>query len=479
MQSEREEIKHKRNRRILVSVLCIMLTFTGVLLGFGISRLLSSPYIQSFSNDKLSSIETYLNTYWLYRNDYDDLKTELEDKAYDGMLSFEDDPYTSYMSSEEYNDFVSSINKNYVGIGTIVSDYASDGNVIITHVFKNSPAESAGMQAGDLIVSVDGYDCLGTSIDYIKSLIAGEAGTQVNVTVFRNNEYYKLTMVRAAINSTVYTEIIDNELVLNIMSFGENTADEIISYLDAYPEYDRLIIDLRNNTGGYETSVREVCGLFLGDDKVILNEIFADGSEKVLKSICKKKYDFEKIVVLTNGNTASAAEVCTIALKELHPNCIQVGETTYGKGVVQSSYMLSDGSVIKITTSYWTSPKGISFNNEGIVPDEEVKLDEVLTTGIFTLEEGETLKYDDVNVVVKTAQMGLKYLGYEIKRTDGYFDLSFESAVKLFQESIGHEADGILDKETVDSIYNSVIYTFNTDYTKDAQLYKAIELLGE
>ena len=479
LQSEREEIKHKRNRRVLVSLLCVMLTLAGVLLGFGISRLLSTPYVQSFSSDKLSSIETYLNTYWLYHNDYDDLKTALEDKAYDGMLSFEDDPYTSYMSSEEYNDFVSSIDKNYVGIGTIVSDNVGDGNIIVTHVFKNSPAEEAGMLSGDLIVSVDGHDCLGTSIDHIKSLIVGEAGTDVNVTVFRNNEYYKLTMTRAAINSTVYAEIIDNQLVLNIMSFGTDTADEIISYLDSYPEYDSLIIDLRNNTGGYETSVREVCGLFLGEDKVILNEIFADGSEKVLKSICKKKYDFDKIVVLTNSNTASAAEVCTIALKELHPNCIQVGETTYGKGVVQSSYMLSDGSVIKITTSYWTSPDGLSFNKEGIVPDVEVKLDEVLTTGIYTLEEGKTLEYDDVDTVIKTAQMGLKYLGYDLDRTDGYFDKSFEEAVKLFQESIGHRADGILDKETVDSIYNSIIYTFNSDYTKDAQLYKAIELAGE
>ncbi|MDY4640325.1 MAG: hypothetical protein SO412_01050, partial [Erysipelotrichaceae bacterium] len=114
LQSEREEIKHKRNRRVLVSLLCVMLTLTGVLLGFGVSRLLSTPYVQSFSSDKLSSIETYLNTYWLYHNDYDDLKTALEDKAYDGMLSFEDDPYTSYMSSEEYSDFVSSIDKNYV-----------------------------------------------------------------------------------------------------------------------------------------------------------------------------------------------------------------------------------------------------------------------------------------------------------------------------------------------------------------------------
>ena len=130
LQSEREEIRHKRNRKALVSLLCVMLLVTGVLLGFGISKLLNNPYVQSFSNDKLSSIETYLNTYWLYRNDYDDLKTELEDKAYDGMLSFEDDPYTSYMSSEEYSDFVSSIDKNYVGIGTIVSDNVGAQDVV-------------------------------------------------------------------------------------------------------------------------------------------------------------------------------------------------------------------------------------------------------------------------------------------------------------------------------------------------------------
>ena len=479
LESERKEIRQRKRIKLLIVLLCLCLFVLGIASGFGISKLISNPYIQSFSNDKLSAIESYLNTYWLYKNDYDDLKTTLEDKAYDGMLNFEDDPYTTYMSSEEYTDFTSSIDKNYVGIGVIVADNSGSGNISVSHVFKNSPAEKSEMLPGDLIVKVDGVDVLSTSIDYIKYLIIGEEGTNVVVTVFRNGEYIDLTIQRQAINSTVYAKIIEDQLVLNIMSFGTNTAKEIMAYLDEYPEYDRLIIDLRNNTGGYETSVREVAGLFLGKDKTILNEIFADGSTKVLKSICDKYYDFEKIVLLTNEQTASAAEVLTIALKELHPNCIQVGTTTFGKGVVQSSFMLSDGSVIKITTSYWTSPNGNSFNGTGIVPDEETFLDEALTNRMYTLKEDETLELDSVSALVRSVQLCLKYLDYNVERCDGYFDKSLEKALATFQKDLDLEVNGILDSKTVDSIYNKVIYTFNSIPTKDDQLKKALEVIGE
>lgn len=145
LESERKEIRQKKRRKFLVVLLCLCLFALGIVSGLGISKLINNPYIQSFSNDKLSAIEGYLNTYWLYTNDYDDLKTTLEDKAYDGMLSFEDDPYTTYMSSEEYTEFTSSIDKNYVGIGVIVADNSGSGNISVSHVFKNSPAEKSEM----------------------------------------------------------------------------------------------------------------------------------------------------------------------------------------------------------------------------------------------------------------------------------------------------------------------------------------------
>ena len=169
----------------------------------------------------------------------------------------------------------------------------------------------------------------------------------------------------------------------------------------------------------------------------------------------------------------------TIALKELHPNCIQVGTTTFGKGVVQSSFMLSDGSVIKITTSYWTSPNGNSFNGTGIVPDEETFLDEDLTNRMYTLKEDETLELDSVSALVRSVQLCLKYLDYNVERCDGYFDKSLEKALATFQKDLDLEVNGILDSKTVDSIYNKVIYTFNSIPTKDDQLKKALEVIGE
>ena len=147
------------------------------------------------------------------------------------------------------------------------------------------------------------------------------------------------------------------------MSFGDTTADECIRYLDEYQGYSKLIIDLRDNSGGYQDSVQKVAGLFIGKDKVVLQETDSENVTESYKTIVEKYYDnFKKIIVLTNKNTASAAEVLSICLKEQHENATLVGETTYGKGVVQKSFYLDDGSALKITSSYWSSPNGVSKN---------------------------------------------------------------------------------------------------------------------
>ncbi|MBR2577751.1 MAG: peptidoglycan-binding protein, partial [Erysipelotrichaceae bacterium] len=150
---------------------------------------------------------------------------------------------------------------------------------------------------------------------------------------------------------------------------------------------------------------------------------------------------------------------------------------TYGKGVVQSSYRLQDGSALKVTTSLWTSPNGKSINGECIVPDIEVKLDDIFYMLIADMEEDETIKEDSVSQFTKMAQMALSYLGYDPARTDGYFDEGFKNTLNRFKTANGMKADGVLDYETYDAIFDEVASVYALDYSRDPQLNKAKEVI--
>lgn len=478
LESERAELKAKRKRKFLITLLCCALLVVGLVGGYIISGIQRGASIAPFKTNKLDKISSYINSIWLYKDDYEDLQGTMEDKAFYGMTRFEEDPYTTYMSKDEMEEFASNINMNYVGIGAQYT-YSNDMGTII-RVFKNSPAEKGGMLPGDIIYKVDDTFTSGLDSDQIKELITGESGTNVRITVLRSGKELELTITRGAIEYTAYGEKRDNYVYLSIMSFGESTDEECIEYLNEFKNEKNIIIDLRDNSGGYQGSVQKVAGLFIGPDKVVLNETDNEGNTKSYKTIGTKYYDnFKNVVVLINENTASAAEVLSICLKEQHPNAKLVGTTTYGKGVVQTSYYLEDGSAIKVTTSYWTSPKGTSINKVGVKPDYEVFLDEILRASVYSLEEENTFELDSVSPYVKVAQMGLKYLDYNVDREDGYFDESLALALKEYKVDNDLEENEILDTITYDAILSSVIREYNTNLKKDLQLQKAIEVLGE
>lgn len=478
LESERQELKAKRKRRFLIGLLCFVFLIVGGIGGYALSSLYKGFSIASFKTNKFDKLSAYLNSVWLYKDDYEDLEKTLEDKAFYGMTNFPDDIYTSYMSQEEMAEFASSINNNYVGIGAQYS--YTNGIGTVTRVFKDSPAEKGGLLAGDIFYLIEGESLEGLTSDEIKEKIVGEENSIVNVTVLRSGKEVNLSFVRGAIEYTAYAKDYDDFVYLNIMSFGESTADECINYLDDYKDYSKLVLDLRDNTGGYQGSVQSVAGLFLGKNVVVLNEIDNEGTVTSYETVCKKYYDnFKKIVILTNANTASAAEVLTICLKEMYPNASIVGTTTFGKGVVQSSYYLEDGSAIKLTTSYWTSPKGVSIHKEGVKPDYEVFLDEILYQNVYSFEDDSVYNIDDVSSYVKIAELGLKFLDFDIERTDGYFDSSFAKALKEYKNSNDLANNEILDGDTYSAIISSVIREYSINEKKDLQLQKAIEVIGE
>ena len=477
LESERQEIKQKRKENILIILLVFVVFVTGIGVGYGISKISTNNgrYV-AHSDNKYDAIKEYFEKVWLYKNDYDNLDELLDDKAIDGLSSFENDPYTTYMSKERMKEYASHINMDYVGIGLQYSMF--DNVATVFRVFKDSPAEKAGIKEGDIFTKIDDTVLTEENIGDLKSMVQGVEGTIVRVTVNRNGEELEFSIPRGQIYSTVYAEAKDDYVILEIMSFGEATAEECIKYLKGYTDYHKLIIDLRENGGGYQLALQKTATLFVGKNKVVMNQTYNDGKTEKAMTIGNTYFDnFEEIVILVNGDTASAAEVLTLCIKENHPNCTIVGEQTYGKGVVQSNYQLQDGSVLKITTSAWTSPSGKVIEGEGIAPDIEVKLPDIFYMPATGIAEDDVYKYDDVSYVIQVVQKALEAIDYKPGRTDGYFDKEFEEVLNTFKLNNGLDADGILDYETYLAIVKKVNYEYAFNDNRDVQLNKAKEIL--
>lgn len=478
LKSEREEIRNRRIGivRMFFSYLFIMLIGIGV--GYFLYTVIHPVYKEDKSN-VMNEIEYIMQKNWLYSSEYDDLLGELQYRAIMGMTSYdEDDPYTVYMSREELEEFAASINLDYVGIGVQYSSLS--GAPIITRVFKNSPAERAGMEAGDIIKYVDGIEINEENMDDLKELVTGERGSIVQLDVLRGNELIRLKITRDSISSTVYALSEDDYVLMEIESFGESTASEIENYLEDYKDFSKLIIDLRNNTGGYQTSVRDCLRIFIGINKPYLKQIDVNGNEQVDYTTFGKTYDnFKDIVILTNEATASAAEVFALVIKEEVENVTLIGETTYGKGVIQTNRYLSDGGVLKLTSYYWYSPKGTSIHKEGVKPDIEIKMPDIYYESYYSMEEDETYEYDSVSESTRVTQVALDFLGYDVGRTDGYFSREFAKALNAFKLDNGLSNDEILDSTTFEQVVSRTRYVLSNDKSKDSQLMKAIEVLHE
>lgn len=476
LESEKQEKKQKRNHILIYVGVGTFLIVLGFAIGIIFSRALH-PVNTTDPRNTFGEIEAVLQNYYLYKDNYEDFNTELQDKAFYGMTSFDDDPYTSYMSKDELNEFASSINMDYVGIGVVYS--LQDGFGVVQRVVLNSPAEKAGILAGDIIIKIDGETVEGLTTDEIKQEVIGEAGTIVKITVLRSGKETEFDVTRGEIENSVYCFTQDNYVVMNIYSFGESTGKECVSYLDQYVDYKNIIIDIRNNTGGYQNSVAEVAGLFIGNKEVYLRQIDAYGNETKALTSCSKTYDnFDNIVILVNEGTASAAEVLAICLKEKLDNVTIVGTNTFGKGVIQSTHYLANGGALKFTSYKWTSPNGVSINGVGVTPDEEVKMDDVYYALYVSMQEDEKYEYDSVSEANKIVQLCFEYLDYDVDRYDGYFDLSTVEALYAYKIANNLETNRILDKETYDNIVSTTLSNIYKG-VKDYQMDRAIQLMNK
>ncbi len=471
--------KNKKLKRALVISVIVAVGFGwigGSMLPVHNLGWLHLPGSAALDTAKIESALEIMNNEWFFGKDVENLDERLVDQALLGITTNEEDPHTTYMSAQEMQDFTQSINRDYVGIG--VQFLNTDNRAIIEKVFKDSPAEKAGVKAGDVIVSVDGTDITGMTSDEIKSLVQGDEGTLVTMTFLRGDKSVTYKITREAVSATAFGKTIDDVGYLQIYQFGDGTPREVKGYLDDFVEQNlhQLVIDLRDNGGGYLTSVQDIAGDFLKKDSLVMKQEYKDGEQSEVRTKHQPYEAFSQIVILVNENTASAAEVLTLALREQLDSVQVIGTTTYGKGSVQISRQFSDDSAIKFTTSKWLSPNGTWVNNVGIQPDKEVKMDEVMYHKFTSMEDGETFSYDQVSDAIEDMQLCLSYLGYTPDRKDGYFSQGTVDALNAFAIDNGFAADGVLTNELLTALRSAVVLEANTNEQHDAQLQAALEV---
>ena len=329
-------------------------------------------------NSKINSIRKILEEDYLGDVDED----SLINGAIKGFVSGIKDEYTEYYTKEEMDDLMSETEGNYTGIGIYMSVLKKENSIIIIATIKGSPAEAAGIKAGDIIKKVDGVEYTGDDFDKIASYIKGKNGTTVNIEIERDKEILKFDVERKKIEIyPIESEILEKDIgYISLPSFTENSAKEFKKNYEKLKEskIKSLIIDLRNNGGGVVDETLEILDYILEKDKVLMITVNKEKEEKIEKTKKDSNMDIP-IVILVNEHTASSSEIFVSALKENERATI-IGTNTYGKGVIQELLRLPDGSGLKITTEEYLTPNRNKINKVGVKPDIEVELPDGLSS---------------------------------------------------------------------------------------------------
>lgn len=467
--------KQRRKRRIAIVLACIF-CFAG---GFIVNMLTGTKAAgNNEDTKKITEIYSLMKDKFYFGKGDKKFPEKLISGAIDGMVNAGGDRHTMYLDPKLSQNFTSSMEGSFVGIG--VQYYAIDDETfIVDKVLKDSPAEEAGILAGDRIYAIAGKVCKNMNVDDVKNLIVGSEGSKVEIELIRENKHIKKQVERRTVLDSVYSETKGNTAILKLNSFAETSGKEVENHLKSIQKKNckNLVIDLRDNGGGYLQAAQEISSMLLPQDTVIFKEENKAGDIEEYKTLKGyTQYTFHNIVVVVNQDTASAAEVLTATLKE-HLNAKVVGVKTYGKGTVQIPLTFKDGSMFKYTVAQWLTPKGNKINGKGITPDVEVKLDPALTTSAPKLEEKEVYKADTVNIASKSVQTYLKFLGYAVDRSDEYFSVASSNALKQYQKDKGLAVTGDINSEVISSLLSSCSLKWHVDEDLyDTQMQKAVKL---
>ena len=362
---------------ILTIFLTIMITAIGVYSYFMNNKELGN-YILVESSDgedianELSKFKKIIDKYYIGKVDEEKLK----EGAIKGYIEGLDDPYSEYISKEEMEEYMEQTNGNFVGIGIYMTKDLENDRVVILSTIKNSPAEKAGLQAGDLIISVDGTEYKADDMTEASNKIKGEENTTVELEILRNGQKLSFEIKREKVKvNEIETEVLESNIgYMNISSFDEETGADFKEKFEQLQQKNitSLIIDLRNNGGGIVDEALEIAECIADKGSILLYEINKENEEEIIKSEEDPIVNIP-VILLVNENTASSSEILAGALKDLGKAKI-VGTKTYGKGVIQTLLSLKDGSGIKITSAEYLTPNKNKINEIGIEPDYVVEL---------------------------------------------------------------------------------------------------------
>ena len=473
---EEFEYERKRKRRIkkgpiAVIIVCVLCLACGAAGGFLFARL--NPHTLVLADTIYDELYHKIAVNFLDTTESD---VPLSDRLLEGMVDGIGDIHSSYLTSDDADDFASSINGSFVGIGVSFSAIKYGG--LILEVFEGSPASKAGLLAGDIITHVEGTALEGSTSDKVKNSILGEKGTKVNIKILRDGKYYDYSIERGSVESSAAhtIRIHDGKKVgyIRLTTFG-NTTDQLVEA--ALKDFknnnvENICIDLRGNGGGYLNSVVSLLDLFIPKNELMFTVAYQNKSPIQYKASNRTKYTFKNGFVLVDEGSASSSEVMTSALNEILGYRV-IGQTTYGKGTVQTQYDLTNGSTLKLTVGKWLTSKGVWINDKGITPDYVIEGD----SSSFTVDKMETTySYDQVDSTIMNMQKMLKRVGYQIDREDGYFSLKTKSVLKSFEKDYGLEVNGIFEKKDAMILLSVVAYDLYQE-SEDLEYAKVLELI--
>ena len=342
---------------------------------------------------KITTLQQIIDKYYLFDED----TTKVEDWIYKGMMYGLNDPYTTYYTAEEYQKLSEDTEGEYHGIGVMISQNRSTGIITVIKVFKDTPAAEAGMRPGDVLYKVGDMEVTGMDMDIlVKDYIKGKDGSEVALTVFRQDEgeYVDLKMERrnVTVQTVEYPMLEDHVGYIAVSQFDVVTADQFKAAVDDLEKQGmkKLLVDLRNNPGGVLDTVVGMLDYILPDDLMIEGDkdlvrtnteatllvYMADKNGKGGQEYASDGHSLDiPMAVLVNGESASASEVFTGAMKD-YGRATVVGTKTFGKGIVQNLIPLDNGTAIKMTTAHYYTPSGFDLHGKGIEPDVEVELKE-------------------------------------------------------------------------------------------------------
>ena len=455
---------------ILLSVI-IITTIIAVFATIGINHKLSG--LTKEERQEMKKIEFAYKTldtdYYKKQN-----SSKLSEAAINGMVKELKDPYSEYMTKSETKSFNEDVSGDFVGIGAEMQKKNKD--IMITSPMKDSPAEKAGLQPKDIVTKVNGKSVVGKPLDQVVKVVRGKEGSNVKLTIKRGSEEKDINIKRGKIHvKSVEYKKKGNIGVFTITKFQQNTAGELKSaIIKAHNAGVRnIILDLRNNPGGLLDEAVKMANIFIDKGQTVV-QLEKGNDKEAIKTSNDALKDVKdmKVSILVNEGSASASEVFTGAMKDHHKAKVY-GSKTFGKGIVQTTRELKDGSLLKYTQMKWLTPNDYYIHGKGIRPD--VTIESPKYQSLSVIPSDKTYSVGDNNKNVKSIKIGLDALGYYNGDESNQFDNQLANAIKIFQSDHQLSETGKFDTKTNEKFTQLLVEKSNNEDTVLDKLLKLIK----